>query len=885
MPEATVSPPSAARQAALARATRPLPLGRAGQGLRRRLREATESSRARLLASWASALDDLHAAGWGTEDPVAAAIVTVHDRVQLLPDLVWPLGTLTARRPVAAWLDTADAIAWLELAGLDRASMGRLANQPPPWPEWPRLPGPGPVAVIGPPAETAALAVAARIPWLPASDLATDTGRAWALEAIEARAVWIVPVASRDWLERLPTLPRQVTRARSVGASVSLARDELDALGIAPSLLSPATLGRSLALDRRALQSRLERAALAPDATGRARAEAAALLDALAAEGQAGTAPADATERYGAVIDLARAAGARDLQLRAAQGRGLSLAADADPERQRAGRADLVEARRLAAAIGEDAELVRADAAALLATALDGELRATPDPRPVDDVLARTWRRHAQLAAEATLDEGGALLGGATELFAAAMTTGSTFLVGATVELTGGAAIAHGREAEGERLLTAALEAGHPPALTPLLRAWSALLAARRGATTTARERLLEVATAVDVRDGLGTSGWLTRAAALGALAAAAIASDGLAAHLARHAPTSLRARLALREDLLDGLTGHPSWLLVIAADAALALPEARQRVARQLLLARLGRAAADAWPAGLALSFGRLSAATFFPDDARRGLELAAARGERHVERRALEALVPLLDGAPPETSGAATRRLAQLRAFELPPAPEDAPPLPLTPDAAARAQAALVHRAAEASAHAAPAERWRAAVESLCGPIAAAPPPPEHAADGLTLTLAEDGRWTLRTPDGHETRLDAAPREQPGPIARALTALAPAMTTEAGPEDGPDPRQAWGQRTHAALVAGEIGFEEAVITPFKRHDITRDQVRALLHIGLIEVGGLYTALADRWGVEPGAYQRALDFLRRANVSLDYRPYRRGSPPPAPWE
>jgi hypothetical protein len=80
---------------------------------------------------------------------------------------------------------------------------------------------------------------------------------------------------------------------------------------------------------------------------------------------------------------------------------------------------------------------------------------------------------------------------------------------------------------------------------------------------------------------------------------------------------------------------------------------------------------------------------------------------------------------------------------------------------------------------------------------------------------------------------------------------------------------------------VRGEVSFDAAVIAPFKRHDLTRGQVRALVHVGLIEVGGLYKALAQRWGVNDAEYQRALDFLRRANAALDFRPYRRGDPPP----
>ena len=883
------NPAAAARHSLLARtAGVPLPLGRRGQGLRRRLREAGPIDRSLLLDAWATALRALHAAGWGTEDPVAAAIVSPLDHVHFLPDLVWPLGALTTRRPIAAWLDVLDALAWLDSAGLGRDAAPALSRLPPPWPAWPRLDRPGPHALIGPPAELAALAVHARLPWLPASELAAPAGRAWALTALEARAAWLIPVADPAWLTTLRTLPAHIARADTVGGALPFDEASIDALGLHPSALVAPSAPRHRGGEAATAQRALDAAPLAPDDESRAREEAGALLALLERDMAAPIPPASAPDRYAAILDLARRGRARDLSLRAALGRGLSLATATDPERQRAGRADLTEARRLAVAQGSAADAVHTDAAALLASALDEEPRTTPDPRPTDDPLARTWRAVATAASSAALDAGEALLEDAPLLLAQAVTADAPFLLGAVVELLGGAAVAHGQETRIERLLERLLSAGAPRTVSPLAQAWSALLGARRGASLLARERLVALAATLEpLATPAAATGWTARAAARGALAARLIGSDGLAAHLGRLAPSARGTRLALGADLLDELAPGPTWLIVLAAEAALTEPEARRRAARQVLLGRLGRHAADAWPAGLALALGRLDALTFFPDEARRALELAAARGERHVERAALDALAPVLAelAAPPEATAAVRRRLDQLRALAAPTADDPDVPLPLTPESAAREQAALVRRAADAArraqAGAAPDERWRAAVEALCGPLLDLPPAPETAADGLHLTLTEEGRWALRASDAALTRLARAPDLPPGALARALVALAPALVAQAAPLGASDPDAAWAHAADTALVRGAASFEELVITPFRRHDLTRAQVRALVHLGLTETQGLYKSLARRWQLPDEAYQRALDFLRRANAALDFRPYRRGGSTP----
>ncbi|MFO0751648.1 MAG: hypothetical protein U1F43_39175, partial [Myxococcota bacterium] len=115
------------------------------------------------------------------------------------------------------------------------------------------------------------------------------------------------------------------------------------------------------------------------------------------------------------------------------------------------------------------------------------------------------------------------------------------------------------------------------------------------------------------------------------------------------------------------------------------------------------------------------------------------------------------------------------------------------------------------------------------------------------------------------------------PRAVAAALEALAPLFTTRAAveaPEVGPDVLAIDRQ-----LALGERDFFKDVAAPFKRRELTRRTLRALVHAGLEATRGLYRALAGRWRIDD--FQRFMDFLRRGDALLDYRAYRRGSPPP----
>lgn len=63
--------------------------------------------------------------------------------------------------------------------------------------------------------------------------------------------------------------------------------------------------------------------------------------------------------------------------------------------------------------------------------------------------------------------------------------------------------------------------------------------------------------------------------------------------------------------------------------------------------------------------------------------------------------------------------------------------------------------------------------------------------------------------------------------------------------------------------MVGGGESFWDVVREPFMEREISRADVRALLHRCLAETGGSYKRLLGRIGVEPGDYLKFMDFLR----------------------
>ena len=78
--------------------------------------------------------------------------------------------------------------------------------------------------------------------------------------------------------------------------------------------------------------------------------------------------------------------------------------------------------------------------------------------------------------------------------------------------------------------------------------------------------------------------------------------------------------------------------------------------------------------------------------------------------------------------------------------------------------------------------------------------------------------------------------------------------------------------------LTEGRQDFWSAVHDPYKRRDIPREKVVALVDYGLRATRGNYKAMAAKFQIPKEEYRRFMDFLRRNNCLLDFRPYRKDS-------
>ncbi len=76
--------------------------------------------------------------------------------------------------------------------------------------------------------------------------------------------------------------------------------------------------------------------------------------------------------------------------------------------------------------------------------------------------------------------------------------------------------------------------------------------------------------------------------------------------------------------------------------------------------------------------------------------------------------------------------------------------------------------------------------------------------------------------------------------------------------------------------LREGRIDFWSAIHNRYKKRDISREKVIALMELGLRETHGSYKSVATLFHVGHHEYRRFMDFLRRNHCQPDFRPYRR---------
>jgi transcriptional regulator with PAS, ATPase and Fis domain len=123
-----------------------------------------------------------------------------------------------------------------------------------------------------------------------------------------------------------------------------------------------------------------------------------------------------------------------------------------------------------------------------------------------------------------------------------------------------------------------------------------------------------------------------------------------------------------------------------------------------------------------------------------------------------------------------------------------------------------------------------------------------------------------------------DDLPREirgetdaQPAP---RWVGAAPASTRQSPPLPGGDHASATVDRLWQRMMAGE-DFWTVVHQPFKAHELTRDDLAALIHRGLEHTRGSYRALLTVFGLPPSDYKRLHAFLYQQNCNLPVGPYR----------
>lgn len=110
------------------------------------------------------------------------------------------------------------------------------------------------------------------------------------------------------------------------------------------------------------------------------------------------------------------------------------------------------------------------------------------------------------------------------------------------------------------------------------------------------------------------------------------------------------------------------------------------------------------------------------------------------------------------------------------------------------------------------------------------------------------------------------------------ALRVLFDSVT--ANPTAAPDagtPAMTRAEALHQRMVDARDSFWDVVHKPFMDHDLTRDDLRQLLEIGLRETQGNYRLLSELYNIGATDYKRFMSFLRSHDCRLPVQAFRRG--------
>jgi two-component system, NtrC family, response regulator HydG len=79
--------------------------------------------------------------------------------------------------------------------------------------------------------------------------------------------------------------------------------------------------------------------------------------------------------------------------------------------------------------------------------------------------------------------------------------------------------------------------------------------------------------------------------------------------------------------------------------------------------------------------------------------------------------------------------------------------------------------------------------------------------------------------------------------------------------------------------VIVGKESFWIAIHPPFVSRDITRDDLRFLVHSGLEDTRGSYRVLIELFNMPPEDYKRFLGFLKQHDCHLPFQHFRRAGP------
>jgi hypothetical protein len=87
--------------------------------------------------------------------------------------------------------------------------------------------------------------------------------------------------------------------------------------------------------------------------------------------------------------------------------------------------------------------------------------------------------------------------------------------------------------------------------------------------------------------------------------------------------------------------------------------------------------------------------------------------------------------------------------------------------------------------------------------------------------------------------------------------------------------------ERLFDRVINGRESFWSAVYEPFMARDLTRNDVRELIRLGLKHTLGNYKLLVTSFNMAPGDYKRFLNFLRKYECHVPFQPFRNMPPRP----